>query len=68
MVTRGRVNENKESVYDAGNSNSKLSPDLTNNQSRNKYLTIETCNLSYLQLSWPMKSKERNSKSREGAK
>ena len=45
------MNENKESVYDAGNSDSKFSPDLTNNQSRNKYLTIETCNLSYLQLS-----------------
>ena len=52
MVIRGRANENKESLCDAGKyislgigrwitklarkSNSKISPDLTNNQSMNK--------------------------------
>ena len=54
MVIRGRANENKESVCDAGKyiiwdwtqfrwitklarkSNSKISPDLTNNQLMNK--------------------------------
>ena len=78
------MNENKEGAWDwiqchwitdlAHNSNSKLLPDLMNNQSMNKCdpnfnifaITIPTCSLHYSHRVDRRKSKETNSKSREG--